>query len=272
MRDELLRVDVDGTGVSVRLVGTGPEPVLFVHGLGASRCCWREAPAHLDLDRYTLILPDLPGFGASDRPDEADYQLPSLAAALRGVLAHLRLSSIHVVAHSMGGAVALLLANRPGRFRSFLAAEGNLVAGDAFMSSKVARMKESLFLRVYSKWIHTVRQSLEPELSPIHEAFLASLRQAAPHALHRASVSCSTVTASGELSERFAALTCPRGYIVGGNTERALAPVLRATATELMTVPAQGHFMMGDAPRFYALVRDFLARATAEVPTAATSA
>jgi pimeloyl-ACP methyl ester carboxylesterase len=260
-----MRVDVGTIGVDTQVVGTGPEPVLFVHGLGANRTCWRRAYEYLDQDRYTLVLPDLPGFGASDKGEEYSYQLPDLAAALHGVLEHLRIGAAHVVAHSMGGAVALLLAGRPGlRIKSILLAEGNLAAGDAFMSSKVARMKESIFLRVYSKWIKTVRDSLGPELMPIHEEFIESLWQAAPYAVHRASVSCAEVSASGELSERFAGLDCPRGYIVGGQTEREIPGVIREVTTEIMTVPDRGHFMMGDAERFYALVRDFLARANGE--------
>ena len=256
-----MRVEVDGIGVSVEILGQGPSKVLFVHGLGASRTCWDEASRFFDPTRHTLVLPDLPGCGRSDKPEDHDYSMESMASALEGVLSSLGFDAVHVVAHSMGCAVALLLA-KAGRvtLQSFVSAEGNLVPEDAFMSSKVARLKEPTFARVFSKWLKMVEDSLGPEPVRLHEVFLESLRACPPVALHRTSVSCLELTRSGDLARHFAALRCPRLYVIGGRTleERGLPAPAEAEDVEVLTIPGAGHFMMDDAEAFYPPVRQFV--------------
>jgi pimeloyl-ACP methyl ester carboxylesterase len=258
-----MRVDVGGFEVSVEIVGSGPRAVLFVHGLGASRTCWGRAPDFFDPERYRLILPDLPGFGESDAPEDCDYSMASLTAALEKTLAALGIDELHVVGHSMGGAVALLLAGSEQiRVRSFASAEGNLVPDDAFMSSKVSRLKEATLARVWTKFVGMVAQSLGDEPVETHQLFLASLRGTAPHALYRTSQSCAALTASGELSRRFVELACPKIYLVGEKTraERNLpAPVVDSDAP-VITIPGIGHFLMDKADAFYPTVRGHIER------------
>ena len=253
-----MRVEVRGAGLEADLVGRGPEALLFVHGLGSSRRCWVEAPRFFDLERVTLVLPDLPGFGGSDPPAGLDCSMDALAEALSGLLAHLGIDRPHVVAHSMGGAVALLLAGSAAvRPASFVSAEGNLVSEDAFMSGKVARLKEQVFVRVFSKWLRMAEESLGPERTPVEDGFLEDLRRTSPLVLYRTSVSCQALTRSGELAGRFRELDCPRLYIAGERTleERELPEPVAAEAVPVLRIPAAGHFMMAEAEPFYSAVR-----------------
>jgi pimeloyl-ACP methyl ester carboxylesterase len=87
----------------VERLGEGP-PVLLVHGsVTGARLTWRE---QLPLaERWTLLLVDRPGFGASPpSAGRVDFaaDAPLVAEALGG--------GAHVVAHSYGGVVALLAA------------------------------------------------------------------------------------------------------------------------------------------------------------------
>ena len=256
-----MRIDVGGLEVAVETVGAGPEAVLFVHGLGSSRAIWKDAPGFFDPRRHRLVLVDLPGAGESDAPEAHDFSMTSMADALEKVLAALGIGATHLVAHSMGGAVALLVASR-GRIEplSFASAEGNLVSEDAFMSSKVARLKEAAFVRVFTKWLRMAEESLGPDRTATHETFLASLGATKPHALHRASVSCLELTRSGELGRLWSGLACPRLYVAGEKTRAARglpAPVVES-GCEVVTVPGAGHFVMGAGPGFYAPVRRFV--------------
>lgn len=67
---------------------------------------------------YRLIVPDLPGFGASER-SLPDYSFAAHADAIRDLLDELQVTRAHLVAFSMGGGVALHLADSsPARVAS----------------------------------------------------------------------------------------------------------------------------------------------------------
>lgn len=255
------RVSWNGIDLSVDVVGSGPEVLLMLHGLGASRRCFEEAPSHLDTSRFTLVMPDLPGFGESLVPDNHGTSMASMASAMEAVVLSLNAREVHIVAHSMGGVVGLLLASAPSlQLRSFTSAEGNLVAEDALMSSKVSRLKESVFTRVWSKWLAMVEDSLGPEPVRQHELFLESLAATPPGVIHQSSVSCWALTSSGELADRFLALSCPKIYLVGEKTqeERPLPdPVIQAEIP-VVTIPGVAHFVMENADAFYGAVRQFV--------------
>lgn len=255
------RVSWNGIDLNVDVVGHGLEVLLMLHGLGASRRCFEEAPSHLDPSRFTLVMPDLPGFGESSVPDGLDLSMASIASAMEAVVASLSTRDIHIVAHSMGGGVGLLLADAPTlRVRSFISAEGNLVAEDAVMSSKVSRLKESVFSKVFTKWLAMVEDSLGQDSVRQHELFLESLAATPPKVIHRTSTSCWALTLSGELAERFLALDCPKLYIVGEKTllERSLPDPVTQAEVSIVTVPGVDHFVMENADAFYGAVRQFL--------------
>lgn len=86
----------------------GSPAVLLLHGSpGSSRDFSALAP--LLADRFDLIAPDLPGFGASER-DVPDYSIRAHAGYAAKLLRELGLERVHVVGFSMGGGVALELA------------------------------------------------------------------------------------------------------------------------------------------------------------------
>ena len=73
------------SGIVMNVALTGPDdapPVIFVHGFPESHRTWRAVAPLLD-DKVRLIMPDLRGFGASDKPqDVADYATEHLLADL----------------------------------------------------------------------------------------------------------------------------------------------------------------------------------------------
>ena len=101
-------------GLSVRLAESGAtdaQPVLLVHGWGASIYMWRDWFAPLAAIGYRVVALDLPGHGLSDKPtEEGRYRLDSLVATLREVMSVARVRRPHVVAQSMGGTIALEVA------------------------------------------------------------------------------------------------------------------------------------------------------------------
>ena len=95
-------------GVRVRYVraGSGP-PVLLIHGLASSIYTWSEVLPALSREHEVVAL-DLPGFGGSDQP--ADLSGQAYLGVVRQLLDRLQIARATIVGHSLGGAVAVMLA------------------------------------------------------------------------------------------------------------------------------------------------------------------
>ena len=87
-------------------------PVILLHGFPESHRTWaRVAP--LLADRFRLVMPDLRGFGDSDRPQEvAAYSTDTLVADLFALADALGIDRFSLVGHDWGGAVAWAAALR----------------------------------------------------------------------------------------------------------------------------------------------------------------
>lgn len=85
--------------------GTG-EPVLLIHGFGASSYSWRHVIAPL-AQKYRVITIDLKGFGDSPKPRDDAYSVYEQARLVRNFILDNDLKNLHIVGHSYGGGVAL---------------------------------------------------------------------------------------------------------------------------------------------------------------------
>ncbi|WP_412515214.1 alpha/beta hydrolase [Actinomadura madurae] len=102
--------------------GDGP-PVVLLHGCPFSSFVWRRVIARLRR-RFRCVAPDLLGLGDTETPADADWRLPSQAAAMLGLLDELGLDKAAMVGHDQGGAVAqLLAADHPDRITALVLAD-----------------------------------------------------------------------------------------------------------------------------------------------------
>ncbi len=110
-------VRVGARDLHVATTGTGPTLVLLHGGgPGASGVAnWtRNIPALAE--HYSLVIPDLPGYGRSTKYLDQDDPFGDLAAAIGGLLDELQLPRAHLIGNSYGGGAALRLAlDRPDR-------------------------------------------------------------------------------------------------------------------------------------------------------------
>ena len=87
-------------------------PVILLHGFPESHRTWAKV-APLLADRFRLVMPDLRGFGDSDRPqDVAAYATDTLVADLFALADALGVDRFALVGHDWGGAVAWAAALR----------------------------------------------------------------------------------------------------------------------------------------------------------------
>ncbi len=112
-------IEINQTKIAYRQEGTG-EPVLFVHGLGASIWTWEQQAETLLREGYQVILPDLRGHGQS-HISEKGYQITNFADDIIQLLAKLNIERVHLVGLSMGGIIAFeVAAQRPNLVKSLL--------------------------------------------------------------------------------------------------------------------------------------------------------
>jgi pimeloyl-ACP methyl ester carboxylesterase len=92
-------------------------PILMLHGYADSADTWRQSLALLAREGHRAVAVDLPGFGTADRL-ESEAILPQLdefaLAAVRYAAGRPR-RPVLVVGNSLGGCVALRLAEPPSR-------------------------------------------------------------------------------------------------------------------------------------------------------------
>jgi pimeloyl-ACP methyl ester carboxylesterase len=99
------RVDTASGALAILAAGAG-EPILLLHGLGATKGSFLPTVAAL-AGSFRTIAVDLPGFGDSFKPLGAPYHPPFFARAVVALMDALGLDRAHVIGNSMGGRVAL---------------------------------------------------------------------------------------------------------------------------------------------------------------------
>jgi len=108
-------------GSRLRLIDTGSgQPVVLIHGIGASVYNWRYALPALVTAGYRVIAFDNRGFGFSDQTAHG-YHNADYVRLLVSLLDSLGISSAVLVGHSMGGTIAAEVAlTHPDRVRGLV--------------------------------------------------------------------------------------------------------------------------------------------------------
>lgn len=87
------------------------RPIVCFHGEPTWGYLWRKVALPLLAAGHRVILPDLPGFGRSDKPiDPAWYSYDRFTAALADLLERLDVRGATFVCHDWGGPIGLRLA------------------------------------------------------------------------------------------------------------------------------------------------------------------
>jgi pimeloyl-ACP methyl ester carboxylesterase len=104
---EVRVADIDGARLRYKIVGTGP-PLLLLHGFSGSASWWDSMIPEL-AGSYTLIIPDLPGHGASSG-GKVPYVYRDVAGQIFRLLDHAGIERTHAVGYSAGGILLLHMA------------------------------------------------------------------------------------------------------------------------------------------------------------------
>ncbi|WP_370417913.1 alpha/beta fold hydrolase [Streptomyces sp. QH1-20] len=231
----------------VELPGREPTRV-YVHGLGATSAPYfAEVAVHPALAGHRSLLIDLLGHGISDRPTGFDYSLESHADALATALTAAGVDGAELIAHSMGGSVAIVLAARHPRLVS------RLVLVDANLdplprtpgsggSSGIAAYSEQEFLT--DGW-QEIRDRVGAH-------WWSTMRLAGREALHRSAAQLIRGTVP-TMRELLLGLGIPRTYLLPeADGPLPGADALAAAGVSVVPVPDCGHNIMLDNPQAFA--------------------
>lgn len=117
---ERRRVATSGAEISLVVGGAGP-PLLLLHGFPQTRAIWHKTAPAL-AERFTVVAPDLRGYGESERvasaPDHASQSKRAMAQDQVEAMGALGFERFQVVGHDRGARVAHRMAlDHPGRVR-----------------------------------------------------------------------------------------------------------------------------------------------------------
>lgn len=129
--------------LSFSQIGSGPETVVLLHGVGANRHVWDPMLARLDKQHWRIIVPDLLGFGQSPKPQWKSYTVQDHADAVLAMLRRLRVRGpLVMVGHSMGCLVAThIAATQPALVKRLMLYEPPLYADDPTFRSHIRRKR-----------------------------------------------------------------------------------------------------------------------------------
>lgn len=130
-------VVIDGRPWRYLEAGSGP-PLVLLHGFTGSKENWLPVIDALSVD-FTVLAPDLPGWGYGDPPAEPPYGYRADAARLDSFIdAVSPKRPVDLVGHSMGGGItAVFAAERPDRIRRLVLMDAAGVAFDNEFASAV---------------------------------------------------------------------------------------------------------------------------------------
>lgn len=246
------------TDLDVERLGSGPAVVL-VHGsiVGAQRS-WRKQRELAE--KWTLCLPNRPGFGDSPELERGDFEQEA------PLIAELLEDSSHLIGHSYGAVIALLAAaQRPEAVRSLVVSEPGLLrlaAGDPVADAMIVHGEEMYrrgpdaeprdFLLAFRSGVHSANET--PEELPDW------LERGARHAARERPPWHADVPLAALANTPF-----PKLVISGGHSPvfEAVCDHLaeRLGGAERMTISGRQHTIPATGEAYNSRVHEFLTRA-----------
>ena len=149
------------SGATIHAISGGRGPaVLLLHGYPETHAMWHKVAPALARD-YTVVCPDLRGYGASSKPaglpDHSNYSKRAMAQDMAEVMTALGHERFHLVGHDRGARVAHRLARDHGaRVRS-------LAVLDVSPTLRMYESTDLAFATAYWHWFFLIQKAPLPE-------------------------------------------------------------------------------------------------------------
>lgn len=243
-------IQLKGTRIFYEECGNGAQPLLFLHGWGMSGANWKELAHHFPPHQWRAILPDLRGFGRSDKP-RAGYHIDNYMQDAIRLIRALQLGPVDVIGHSFGGTGALYLAARVPHLVK------RLVVFDTIPGAKAPAIDPRIFTQFdrIRRLVNKVSDSDLPKLLNRiwHQSFVhrpapwldALQSQVEAHAQRHAVLQTLTTILTTDISQYLPRIKAPT-LIFRGESD----PLLKSSSDGLevipnarrVTIPYSGHY------------------------------
>src|SRR5579871_6312151 len=155
----LAMVELGEVTLRVRWGGSGP-PLLLLHGHPQTHCMWHAVAPKLARD-FTVVVPDLRGYGDSSKPlttpDHEPYSKRAMARDQLALMRYLGFERFDIAGHDRGGRVAYrLVLDHPERVRK-------LAVLDIIPTGEVFRRADMAFGLGYWHWFFLAQPYPLPE-------------------------------------------------------------------------------------------------------------
>lgn len=124
----------------------GAEKILLMHGNPSWSYIYRDMLVPLLAAGYQVVLPDLPGFGRSDKPlDPSWYSYAKLVDVMSSWFRRRQLSDVNLFCQDWGGLVGLRLVERfSGRFKRVITTNTALPTGDQTLPPAFVQWRDQI--------------------------------------------------------------------------------------------------------------------------------
>ena len=247
----------------VSVIGQG-EPVVLIPGLFGSTFGFRNIIPGLAHAGYEVIVVEPLGIGTSARPEHADYSLTAQADRIAAVLDTLNVRDAILVAHSLGGSMALRVAyRRPDLVRAVVSLEGGPAEAAA-----TASFRRAMRFAPWIKWFGgagRVRGKVRDGLiaasgdpawvtDSVVDAYTAGAT-ADLDATLKAFLQMTTAREPERLAAHLGEIRCPVRLLLGTALHEGAVPpddveLLRGTLLSfgIDSVPGSGHYIYEEQP------------------------
>jgi len=240
-------------GGELEVVERGPRsgsPIVLIHCFTCAINYWNGMIPLLAREQRVIAV-DLLGHGGSEKPSSG-YSVPDQAAVVAEVLAKLGVRHAEVVGHSLGGPVAIALAEQSPQLVS------SLVAIDSIPDTSygdVGFVGEILFAPILGEALwrikpdFSIRDGLEVAFAPgfeVRDEFVEDVKQMTYSAYADSHDAFDSYTGEEALPQRGAALGLPLLSIMGAeeqiaNDPRAALAAYRAAGAQTRLIAGAGH-------------------------------
>lgn len=194
-----MQLVIDGILTNYIEYGTSEKPCLLIlHGWGNDIASWKNVASTLS-DKWHVLLLDLPGFGATNRPEKT-FDTYDYANFVEAFLTKLNILEFSILGHSFGGRIGIIISSRSTKVQRLILVDS---AGIGDFSSIYRKMVG--FLKMFRPIIpkslmRRLRRHIGStdyiQAGEMKDVFLKVIAQDLTHLLSR--ISCATLIIWGD--------------------------------------------------------------------------
>lgn len=254
-----------------KLVGQNKDVVIiYIHGLAPISSLFIKMFAdqyhEYSLSEYSFIIPNLIGFGESEKPDNLDvYTVENQGQCLYDLLLSENVRNVIIMAISMGGPVAISLIDKIKnqkideiKVKGLFYLEGNLDKNDAFFSSTIAKYPFDQFKEQYDSWVDNLIKMSKPE----DVEYLEGFRAIGPYPIWGMAFDLVKLSESNQLLPHLQQLSNFPMYFVFGEKNKGRftsESLVKEVNLPIIYIPNAGHSMRYDNPEgFWKAMKELL--------------